>query len=96
MRKLIIVALICVNLVLVAAVAFHARAEKAYAQRARGGANYTMITSRRDSGEDVVYVVDTNRRIMMGWWADISRPNQFRLVALGPRDLERDFPVGGR
>lgn len=95
MKKFVLGALICVNLALVVAVVFHARPEKAYAQRGRGG-SYTMLTARRNSNEDVVYVIDTSRQLMVGWLLEKARNGDVRLIAIGPRDLAQDFPLARR
>lgn len=94
MKRFIIGALVCLNLALVAGVVFNARAGKAYAQR-RGSADYVMITARRSTREEVLFVIDTSRRLMLGFWADTTKKDM-RLVTLGPRNIERDFPIRGR
>jgi hypothetical protein len=88
------VALVCLNLALIAAVVFHAGGEPAYAQRGRGG-HYTLITARKDSNEDIVFVVDVNNRIMRSWLLDKERGKLVWRDA-GVRFLDRDFPVGTR
>lgn len=95
MKRFIILALICVNLALVTLLAFHASAAPAYAQRRRGQGSYTMISARRDTNTDVLYIVDNKSNLMFGFWADASR-RDITLVRLGPRDLTRDFPTTRR
>ena len=95
MKRLIILALVCLNLALVAAVTFHAKPGTAYGQRRRGVGDYTVITGRRGSNKDTVYVIDTNSRLMRAWWLDTSRKN-WRWQDGGVRDLDRDFPLESR
>jgi len=95
MKRLIILALICVNLALVMVLAFHASAEPAYAQRRRGPGDYTMISARRDSNLDVLYIVANKAGLLFGFWADTTRAD-IELIPLGPRDLTRDFPAMAR
>ena len=95
MKRFLIAALICANLALVAAMVFHARPQKAYAARRRGG-DYTMVTMRKTSDQDAVIVIDSTTGMIMGWYPDVSRKNNVRMIPLGPRDLARDFPQNAR
>ncbi|NLF31461.1 MAG: hypothetical protein GX591_11325 [Planctomycetes bacterium] len=95
MKKLIIMILICVNLALVAVLAFHATARPAEAQVRQVRGDYTLASARRDDDEDVVFVLDNNSGVLFGIWADTSRQN-VEFVILGPRDLARDFAAAQR
>jgi len=95
MKRFWIGALICVNLALIAAVAFHARPERAYAARGRG-AEYLMITMRKTNDQDAVIVIDSSNRLIRGWYPSVRGGRDVQLVPLGPRDLSRDFPVNAR
>lgn len=88
MKQFIIVALVCVNLVLVAALVFHATAPKAEAQVRGGGSDYTMLTARMSDDLDVVYVIDLSSRRLAAWAWD--RTNN-RLQPVQGRELTQDF-----
>jgi len=94
MKKLIIITLVCINLALIAAVTIGAKPQKAYAQRRGRGGNFTMVTARKTPNQDVIYVIDTDRRIMAAWLANSSR-GSLQFMALRPRNLDRDAPVAG-
>ena len=91
MKRALIAALICVNLALIAAVVFCARPEEAHARRGRG-ADYMMVTMRRSSEKDAVIVIDATNHLIRGWYPDVRRRNDIRMIPLGPRNLARDFP----
>jgi hypothetical protein len=93
MKKFIIAALICVNLVLVGVLVFHAA--PAWAQARRGQANYLLVAGQVTAGEQALYVIDTNRRVLGTFRLDTTRP-EWRWKPLPPRDLSRDFPLGPR
>ena len=95
MKKFIIAALICVNLVLVAILVFHAAGQTAWAQGRRGQSNYMVTAGQFSSNEQVLYVVDTNRRMLGTFRLDTTRP-EWRWKPLPPRDLARDFPLERR
>ncbi len=97
MKKFLVMLLICVNLALVVMLTFGAAPQKAHAQvrSRRGGGEYILVTGRRRSKDDVLYIIDSKARFLFGFWPDTSRGN-LNLVPMGPRDLDRDFPVGGR
>lgn len=95
MKKFIIGALVCLNLALVAILVFHAGGQPAYAQARRGQANYMLTSGQLDRGEQVLYVIDTNRRMMGVFRLDTTRPD-WRWKQLPPRDLSRDFPLERR
>ena len=92
MTRALIAALICVNLALIAAVVFHARPEQAHAARRGRGADYMMVTMRRSSEKDAVIVIDATNHLIRGWYPDVRRRNDIRMIPLGPRNLARDFP----
>ncbi len=93
MKKLIITALVGVNLALTAILAFHVTAEPALAQTQRGRSNYTLASVRRSDNRDVLFVLDNNTGMLFGVWADTSRRDA-EFTYLGPRDVARDFAYG--
>jgi len=90
MKKFVIAVLICLNLALVATLAFHASPGEAQALRRGRGGNYSVITGRMNTNLDVVYVIDPDNQLLMGWVYD--KATRTGMNALKPRDLERDFP----
>ena len=88
MKKTIIVALVCLNLVLLATlVAFSG--EQAQAQTERGGRNYLMVSAMNASGRDAVWVLDMRTR----WLAALTYdPTAKRIIPYGVgRSLKADF-----
>ena len=88
MKKIIIVALVCINVALVAVLAFGVGEPKATAQVRGGGSDYMAITARWGTNDDVVYVVDLGSRRMAAW--SFNQTNK-RLDGFFGRDLQRDF-----
>ena len=87
-KRLIVLGLVCLNLALVAVLAFGVTAPKAQAQTRGRGADYVAITGHISSDEDVVYVIDTNSRRLACWTLDKTTK---RLTMFKGRDLDRDF-----
>jgi hypothetical protein len=83
MKKFIIGVLVCVNLALVATLVFHAGGQPAWGQVRRGQASYIINAGQADRNGQILYVIDTNRR-MMG------------IFRLDTTHLARDFPIQGR
>ncbi len=92
MKKFIVLALICVNLALVAVLVFHTGQEPAQAQVRRGPIDYNVITSRISTDWDALWVIDTQQRVLMAFVYDKTKP-QRGLVAVMPRDLNKDFVI---
>ena len=87
MKHAVIVALICLNAALVAALVFGAGTQKAYGQVI--GANYLVITGQVNRDNDAVYVLDLATRRLAAW-----RWDGRRLASVGGgggRELLRDF-----
>lgn len=88
MKRAIIVALLCLNVALLAAVAIRST-PKAPAQAYRGGTDYLLITSKLGENWDGVFIIDMGKRRMQAWKFDQTSK---KLVALrGSRDLKSDF-----
>ena len=87
MKKTFIVALVCVNVVLLAALVA-VDLDKASAQTLRGGNLFIMATGKIESTFDAVYVVDMKSRRIGAWRFDRTAK---RLVSYKGRDLEADF-----
>jgi len=88
MKKTVIVALVCVNAALLAALVLGAGAPAAHGQVFRGGADYLMMTGHIGEDWDAVYIIDLAQRRMAAWEFNKTRK---RLVAIGVRDLRNDF-----
>jgi len=87
MKKALIAALVCINILLVA-VLINANAPTAKAQTERGANNYLMVTGRTESGYDAVYVLDLKTRKLLGFRYD---RNAKRLVPYRGRVMTDDF-----
>ena len=87
MRKALIVALVCLNVVLVAAL-LAVNVRRAEAQHLRGGNDFIMITGRIESSFDAVYVIDLKTRRLAGWRWDRTAK---RLIPYKGRTLTQDF-----
>lgn len=89
MKRFVIVALICVNIGLLALFAFQA------VQPAQGQddiyfrrTNYILVTGQIQTGYDAVYVIDVAAQRLGVWRFDLSTK---RLVAFRGRELGNDF-----
>ncbi len=87
-RKVIIGVLICLNVGLLGALV-HLNTTPAYAQPFRS-TDYVVVTSKVASGWDALCVIDLEKQKLVIWKWDKTKK---RLVALGGRDLPRDFKV---
>ena len=87
MKRALIVALLCLNVGLLAALAISS-SRPAYGQAYRGATDYMLITSKLSDGWDGVYVVDLAKRRMVGWKFDKQKK---KLVVLSARDFKTDF-----
>jgi hypothetical protein len=87
MKKALIVALVCLNVALVAAL-LAVSTNRAEAQTLRGGNDYIMMTGRIEANFDAVYVIDMKTRRLAAWRFD--RTNR-KLVPYKGRVLDSDF-----
>ena len=89
MKKTLIVALMCLNAVLVVVLIAGTGAEKAYGQVV--GANYLVVTGNIYADYDAVYVLDLATRRVAAWRYEKTRkPFGLKPVAQG-RSLMVDF-----
>jgi len=90
MKRAAIVALLCVNAVLlVMLVAGPGAAPKAYGQVI--GSNYLVVTGNIYSDYDAIYILDLSTRRLAAWrYEKRKRPYGMSAVAAG-RELLRDF-----
>ena len=91
MKKNLIVALVCVNVALLAAL-ITVNLDRAEAQSIRGERNYLAVTARNASGRDAVWVLDLKTRRLAAFRFD---PTTRRILAYGGgRGLVKDFQPG--
>jgi hypothetical protein len=88
MKKPIIVALLCVNVALLAALLFVAAAPQANAQVVRGGSDFLAVSGQVPTNVGVTYVLDMSTRRLAGLRWDVSSN---RLQPLRGRLLTNDF-----
>lgn len=88
MKKALIVALVCINILLVAMLV-NFNATKAQAQTERGANNFIMVTGRVESGLDAVYVLDLKTRKLGAWRFD--RTSKKLVAYRGRGDLVKEF-----
>jgi len=86
----IVVALVVVNILLVAML-FYNNTPQAQGQTMHGGNDYVMITGRTESGVDAVYIIDLKTRKMGAWRFD---RNAKKMMPYRGTDLKANF--GGR
>jgi len=86
-RSSLIVALVCINLLLLAAVVI-VNVRPAVAQTERGASDYVMVTGKVEAGFDAVYVIDLKTRGLAAWRFDRTAK---KLVPYRGRPLETDF-----
>ncbi len=96
MKKAIVVALMCLNAVLVVALIAGARTEKAYGQVL--GANYLVVTGNIQANYDAVYVIDLASRKLAAWRyeKDKKPAGVVSITPGGGRELRRDFGRAAR
>jgi hypothetical protein len=88
-KKRLIVALVCVNVALVASLVFVAAAPKAQAAgMLGGGTDYLVVTGKVSSSTEVVYVIDIARDAMAAWKFDKTNK---KMQLVGARTLKDDF-----
>lgn len=88
MKKTVIIALVCVNVALLASLMLWATTPKANAQVLRGGADYLLMTGHIGSDWDAVYIIDMGSRRLLAWQFDKTKK---RLVPIRGRQLKNDF-----
>lgn len=88
MKKTLIVALVCVNIALLA-VLITVNLDQAEAQSVRGERNYMAVTARNASGRDAVWILDMSTRKLAAFRFD---PTTKRILVYGGgRSLVSDF-----
>ena len=87
MKRALIVALVCINVALLAAV-IGLNSPRAGAQTIRGANDYIMVTGKIESAFDAVYVIDMKSRRLAAWRFDRTAK---RLVPYRGRLLTTDF-----
>ena len=92
MKRFVIVALICVNVALLAMLTFQAvppaqGQDDIYYRRT----NYTMVTGQVETGQEVIYVIDVATQRLGTWRFDVTSK---RLIAYRGRELSNDFREG--
>lgn len=91
MKKLLIGALVCLNLALVLVLVQSIHEPVAYAQ-GRGNADYMLVTGRVDASTEAVYVFDVGGQKLVAFEPDPN--NKYRLKVAGGKSLKNDF--GGK
>ena len=87
MKKPLIVALVCINVALLAAL-IGVNLNRAEAQTLRGGNDYILVTAKIEAAFDAVYVIDMRSRRLAAWRFDRTAK---RLIPYKGRTLETDF-----
>ena len=88
MKKALIVALVCVNVALLAALVLTAGASKANAQAYRGAADYLMVSGKIGTDWEAVYLLDLGRRRLLGFRFDKTSQ---QMLPIRGRILANDF-----
>ncbi|MGC9455621.1 MAG: hypothetical protein ACP5HU_12275 [Phycisphaerae bacterium] len=90
LKKVAIVALLCLNVGLSLALVYGAGTSEASAQ-ARPGyrSDYLVVTGRHGQGGDAIYVMDLAQRRLAAWRFDVR--NQTLVPFVPGRELNRDF-----
>ena len=92
-KKILIAALVCANVALVAAVVLVGTAPPADAQLIGAGTDYLVVTARLSENQASLYIVDLAREAMAVWDFDKTE-KKFRPV--DGRSLQNDFRPRGR
>ena len=87
MKKALIVALVCINILLVA-VLVNFNATTAQAQTERGANDFIMVTGRVESSFEAIWVLDLKTRRLGAWRFDRTSK---KLVPYTGRILTTDF-----
>ena len=88
MKRVSIVALVCINVGLLLALVLGTQAPQAKAQTVGGRTDYVVMTGKITSNSDALYVIDTGRRSLAAWKFDRTSK---KLIPFRPRDLKNDF-----
>ena len=89
MKKLIVAALICLNVGLLFALVFWQSTPTANAQASYyNETNYIMVTGQIETGYEVVYVIDMATQRLGAWKFSLG---ERRLMPLPSRPLSTDF-----
>ncbi|MCK4602404.1 MAG: hypothetical protein KAU28_08045 [Phycisphaerae bacterium] len=88
MKRVLIIALVCINVALLTVLVLGTHAPKAHAQAVRGGTDYVVISGQIGSNWDAVYIIDQAARALATFKFDKSRK---RLLPFRMRDLKSDF-----
>ena len=88
MKKALIVALACVNVVLLAALILGPAAGRAQAQAVRGAPDYLLVTGKVGADWDAVYLIDLARRQLLGLRWDRTRR---QMLPIRGRSFTTDF-----
>ena len=88
MKQAIMVALVCLNAALLAALVFVASAPPAEAQIVGGGADYLIMTGSVALNYAALYGLDLGSR-QLGTWKFDKKDNRLKLISR--RSLLRDF-----
>lgn len=90
LKKVAIVALVCLNIGLCLALVYGAGASEASAQARPGYRNdYMVVTGRYGTNQDAIYVMDLAQRRLAAWRFDAR--NQRLVPFLPGRELNSDF-----
>jgi len=93
MKRVVIVALIGLNLALLAALGIQAvRPAQAQDDIYYRRTNYVMVVGQSMGGKDIIYVIDVASQRLGAWEFDESTK---RLKAYRGRELGNDFRLGG-
>lgn len=88
MKQVMIVALVCLNIALVAALVYSVNEPVANAQ-ARGNADYMLVTGKMDYNTDAVFVFDLVQQKLLAFEPDYNK--NFHVQILAGRNLKGDF-----
>jgi hypothetical protein len=95
MRRVTIIALVCVNILLLLVLAWEVGAPPAKAQVLGGGSNYVLQTGRFGQNRDALFVLDLRTRRLLAFRPRKTADNQIRLRVFRGLRLLREFERGG-
>ena len=88
MKRALIIALVVVNVVLLAALALATDPPKAYGQAVHGATDYLVVTGHYERNYDVIYMIDLGKRKLC--YVLLDKTNR-TIVPYSPRKLTNDF-----
>ncbi len=95
MKSKLIILLICLNVVLLAAVIW-GPTQQSQAQESFRSTDYQMFTTRIGIASEGLVVVDLAKRSMRAWTLAAPRGGRYQMIMLrGVRDLNVDYRRGG-